>query len=140
MITELNFAKLTPAAWAIANHNEVDMGVGRSMLLHNLREGREINPMAELPYEFTPDWTALGAQYNATAPEERAGVMSASNVWHRICEDNYKALVELWLAKDYQGMVDLVASAADPGPVGNGPAREEWEDAQPHVEPCHEYT
>ena len=56
--------------------------------------------------------------------------MSASNVWHRVCEDNCKALVELWLAKDYQGMVDLVASAADPGPVGNGPAREEWEAAQ----------
>ena len=136
MITELDFAKLTPAAFAIANAN--DVGVGRSMLLHNLREGREMNPMAELPDEFTPDWETLGEQYNATVPEERAGVMSASNVWHRVCEDNYKALVELWLAKDYQGMVDLVASAADPGPVGNGPAREEWEEAQPHVEPRHE--
>ena len=130
MITELNFAKLTPAAWAIAAANNVDVGVGRSMLLHNLREGREMNAMAELPDEFTPDWAALGAQYNATAPEERAGVMSASNVWHRVCEDNYKALVELWLAKDYQGMVDLVASAADPGPVGSGPARREWEEAR----------
>ncbi len=37
MITELNFAKLTPAAWAISKANNVDVGVGRSMLLHNLR-------------------------------------------------------------------------------------------------------
>ena len=130
MITELNFAKLTPAAWAISNANNVDVGVGRSMLLHNLREGKEMNPMAELPDEFTPDWAALGEQYNAIDPEERAGVMSASNVWHRVCNEKYFELVDLWKAGDYQGMADLVANTADPGPVGNGPAREEWEEAQ----------
>lgn len=113
MITELNFAKLTPAAWAIANANGVDVGVGRSMLLHNLREGREMNPMAELPDEFTPDWAALGEQYNAIDPEERAGVMSASNVWHRVCQDNYKELCALWMEGDCAGMVELMEGAAD---------------------------
>ena len=135
MITELNFAKLTPAAWAIATANNVDVGVGRSMLLHNLQEGKEMNPMAALPDEFAPDWAALGEQYNAIDPEERAGVMSDSNVWHRICQHYYKALVHLWKAGDYQGMADLVASTADPGPVGNGPARQEWEEAQHPEEP-----
>ena len=130
MITELNFAKLTPAAWAIVNANNVDVGVGRSMLLHNLREGREMNPMAELPDEFTPDWAALSEQYNAIDPEERAGVMSASNVWHRVCQDNYKELCALWMERDCAGMVELVESAADPGPVGSGPARREWEEAR----------
>ena len=130
MITELNFAKLTPAAWAISNANNVDVGVGRSMLLHNLREGKEMNPMAELPDEFTPDWAALSEQYNAIDPEERAGVMSDSNVWHRVCQDNYKRLCELWNQGGYQVMVELVKLAKDPGPVGNGPAREEWEEAQ----------
>ena len=130
MITELNFAKLTPAAWAISKATGMDVGVGRSMLLHNLREGREMNPMSPLPDEFTPDWAALGEQYNAIDPEERAGVMSASNVWHRICNEKYFELVDLWKAEDYQGMADLVASTADPGPVGNGPARQEWEEAQ----------
>ena len=138
MITELNFAKLTPAAWAIATANNVDVGVGRSMLLHNLQEGKEMNPMAALPDEFAPDWAALGEQYNAIDPEERAGVMSDSNVWHRICQHYYKALVNLWKAGDYQGMADLVASTADPGPVGNGPAREEWEEAQHPEDPNHE--
>ena len=130
MITELNFAKLTPAAWAISAANNVDVGVGRSMLLHNLREGKEMNPMAELPEEFTPDWAALGEQYNAIDPEERAGVMSASNVWHRVCQDNYKSLCELWMDGDYAGMAELIENSADPGPVGNGPARQEWEEAQ----------
>ena len=130
MITDLNFATLTPAAWAISKANNVDVGVGRSMLLHNLREGKEMNPMAELPDEFTPDWAALGEQYNAIDPEERAGVMSASNVWHRVCQDNYKELCALWMEWDCAGMVELIENSADPGPVGNGPAREEWEEAQ----------
>lgn len=131
MITELNFAKLTPAAWAIAAANNVDVGVGRSMLLHNLREGKEMNPMAELPDEFTPDWAALSEQYNATDPKERAGVSSAVNVWHRVCQDNYKTLVELWNQepRSCAGMVEVVEHAIDPGPIG-GPARQEWEENQ----------
>ena len=40
MITELNFAKLTPASFAMANANDVDVGVGRSMLLNNIQIGR----------------------------------------------------------------------------------------------------
>lgn len=138
MITELNFAKLTPATWAISKANNVDVGVGRSMLLHNLREGKEMNPMAELPDEFTPDWAALSEQYNAIDPEERAGVMSASNVWHRVCQDNYKELCALWMEGDCGGMVALMEAAADPGPVGNGPARQEWEEAQKPEEPTNE--
>lgn len=136
MITELNFAKLTPAAFSIANANDVDVGVGRSMLLHNLREGKEMNPMAELPDEFTPDWAALKPQYDGL--NDKAGVMSASNVWHRVCQDNYKELCELWMEGDCAGMVELMEAAADPGPVGNGPARQEWEEAQNHEEPADE--
>ena len=128
MITELNFAKLTPAAWAIAIANNVDVSVGRSMLLHNLREGKEMNPMSPLPDEFTPDRAALKPQYDG--PNDKAGAMSNSNVWHRICNEKYFELVDLWKAENYQGMADLVASTADPGPVGNGPARQEWEEAQ----------
>ena len=135
MITELNFAKLTPAAWAVAAANNVDVSVGRSMLLHNLREGQAMNPMEDLPEEFAPDWAALGEQYNAIDPEERAGVMSASNVWHRVCQDNYKKLCAMWMSWNCAGMVELMEAAADPGPVGNGPARQEWEEAQHPEEP-----
>ena len=136
MITELNFAKLTPAAWAISNANNVDVGVGRSMLLDNIRRGMENNPMSPLPDEFTPDWAALKPQYDGL--NDKAGVMSNSNVWHRICNEKYFELVDLWKAENYQGMADLVASTADPGPVGNGPARQEWEEAQHPEEPADE--
>ena len=108
MITELNFAKLTPAAWAISKATGMDVGVGRSMLLDNIRRGMENNPLSPLPDEFTPDWVAL----------------------KRVCRETYFELVKLWKAEDYQGMADLVANTADPGPVGNGPARQEWEEAR----------
>ena len=42
MITVLNWDLLTPAAWAMANANDVDVGVGRSMLVNNIRHGREV--------------------------------------------------------------------------------------------------
>ena len=115
MITELNFAKLTPASFALANANDVDAGVGRSMLLNNIRHGREVDHiMTGLDPEYLPDWAALKPQYEAL---EHGGVTSAVNVWHRVCQDNYKALVELWNANDYQGMVELMENAADPGPI-----------------------
>ena len=91
MITELNFAKLTPASFALANANDVDVGVGRSMLLNNIRHGREVDHiMTGLDPEYLPDWAALKPQYEAL---EHGGVTSAVNVWHRVCQDNYKALV-----------------------------------------------
>jgi len=56
MITELNFAKLTPASFALANANDVDVGVGRSMLLNNSRRGREVDHiMTGLDPEYLPD-------------------------------------------------------------------------------------
>ena len=60
-----------------------------------------------------------------------AGVTSAVNVWHRVCQDNYTALVELWNEnpRNCAAMAKLVESAADPGPI-SGPAREEWEKEQ----------
>ena len=91
MITKLNFAKLTPASFALANANDVDVGVGRSMLLNNIRHGREVDHiMTGLDPEYLPDWAALKPQYEAL---EHGGVTSAVNVWHRVCQDNYKALV-----------------------------------------------
>lgn len=129
MITELNFAKLTPAAYAMSNANDVDIGVGRSMLLNNIRQGKEVDPiMEDLDPDYLPDWAALQPQYEAL---EKGGVCSAVNVWNRVCQDNYKALVALWNEepRNCAAMVELMENAIDPGPV-SGPAREEWEEAQ----------
>ena len=77
---------------------------------------------------YLPDWAALKPQYEAL---EHGGVTSAVNVWHRVCQDNYKVLVELWNEnpRNCAAMAKLVESAADPGPI-SGPAREEWEKEQ----------
>ena len=39
------------------------------------------------------------------------------NAWIRKRQGNVKALAALWNAKDYQGMIELMENAADPGPI-----------------------
>ena len=50
---------------------------------------------------------------------------SAVNVWHRVCQDNYKALVELWNEnpRNCAAMAKLVENAADPGPINGEEAQ-----------------
>lgn len=57
----INWNELTPACYAIANANDVDVGVGGSMVHNNIRHGRAVDIGAEnLPAAFRPDWAALG--------------------------------------------------------------------------------
>ena len=133
MINQLDFAMLTPAAWAMANANNVDVGVGRDMLLNNIRHGKEIDPiMEDLDPDYMPDWAALKPQYEAL---EHGGVNSIVNQWHRICQELYLDLVACWNKdpRDCAGMVELVRATEDPGPI-SGPARKEWEDAKKEAE------
>ena len=136
MITELNFAKLTIPAYSIVektNYGGVDNGV--DLLLHNIREGKAIHPVEDdLPEEYIPDYAALKPLYEAD--ENKGGVMSNVNVWRRVLHKIYLTkLAPLWRTRDYDAIVELVAVTADPGPVGNGPARQEWEAAQHPEEP-----
>lgn len=137
MITVLNWDLLTPAAWAMANANNVDVGVGRSMLINNIRHGREVDPiMKDLDPRYMPDWAKLKEQYDATDPEANAGVSSEINEWHRKNQANYKKLVELWNKnpRDCDGMVMLMQTSEDPGPV-SGPARQEWLENMGQIDP-----
>jgi len=106
MENRINWNQLTPACYAIANRNGVDLGVAESMILQNIREGRAANPGAEelLPVGFRPDWAALrGLEDNR-----------AYNVWRRVRQANVKPLAALWNAQDYAGMTALLEGAADP--------------------------
>ena len=38
----INWNELTPACYAIANANDVDVGVGGSMVHNNIRHGRAV--------------------------------------------------------------------------------------------------
>lgn len=128
MITELNYFKMIPAVWAIAEATGRDVGVARSMLKNNIRLGYEVDPMSPLPDAFTPNWAELKKAYESKPVD--AGVNSDFNIFCRVANECYFQLVTLWQKKDYQGMVDLMEATADPGPVGNGPAREEWEESK----------
>ena len=108
----INWNELTPACYAIANANDVDLGVGGSMVQNNIRHSKAVDIGAEnLPVAFRPDWDALGA--DADLAEEN----DAFNVWIRKRQSNVKSLAALWNAKDYQGMIELMENTADPGPI-----------------------
>ncbi len=108
----INWNELTPACYAIANANDVDVGVGGSMVQNNIRHGRAVDIGAEnLPVAFRPDWDALGAGADLAAENDEF------NAWIRKRQGNVKSLAALWNAKDYQGMVELMENAADPGPI-----------------------
>ena len=128
MLKELDFPRLTPAVWAIMNAQDVDISVAYSMAKQNLREGRTVHGGMALPEEFRPDWHALGAQYNAQ--EHDGDLSSATNRWVRTMKALAFDLAPLWRAGNYEGMAALVANTADPGPAGQGPTRQEWEEAQ----------
>ena len=121
----INYNQLTPACYAIANANDVDLGVGDSMLQNNIRLGRDEHKGAMvLPRAFRPDWAAL----HADTPD-LAAVNDDYNAYIRKRQTLMTQLKPLWNNGDYQGMIDLMEATADPGPV-SAPAREEWEKAQ----------
>ena len=112
IMKNINWNELTPACYAIANANDVDVGVGGSMVHNNIRHGRAVDIGAEnLPAAFRPDWAALGDGVDLAAENDEF------NAWIRKRQGNVKALAALWNAKDYQGMIELMENAADPGPI-----------------------
>ena len=125
----INYNQLTPACYAIANANDVDLGVGDSMLQNNIRLGRDEHKGAMvLPKAFRPDWAALHE-----ANPDLAAVNDDYNAYIRKRKYLMKQLKPLWNDGDYQGMIDLMEATADPGPV-SAPAREEWEKEQETAE------
>lgn len=108
----INWNELTPACYAIAEANGVDLGVARSMVQQNIKEGVAFNRGDdELPEEFRVDWDALGGQ--EALEEDNDGF----NAWGRVMQANFKRLGILWNDSDYAGMVALMDATADPGPI-----------------------
>lgn len=82
----INWNELTPACYAIANANDVDVGVGGSMVQNNIRHGRAVDIGAEnLPVAFRPDWDALGANVDLAAENDEF------NAWIRKRQSNVKS-------------------------------------------------
>ena len=120
----INFNLLTPAIFAVGEANNRDLGVAADMLMQNIREGREVNPVAELPIAHQVDWPRIGKAYAAMDEAERKAANDGLNAWLRTMRGNYKALCALWAAKDYDAMVKLMEGASDPGPIsGDTPGK-----------------
>ena len=120
----INFNLLTPAIFAIGEKNNRDLGVAMDMCMQNIREGREVNTVGELPIAHQVDWPRIGKAYAAMDDGERKAVNDGLNAWLRTMRGNYKALTGLWRAKDYDAMVKLMEGASDPGPIsGDKPGK-----------------
>lgn len=117
MKNTINWNLLTPAIFAIGEKNNCDLGVAADMLMQNIREGREVNTVGELPIAHQVDWERIGKAYAAMDDHERKAANDGLNAWLRTMRGNYKALCALWAAKDYDAMVKLMEGASDPGPI-----------------------
>ena len=113
----INFNLLTPAIFAIGEKNNCDLGVAADMLMQNIRDGRAVNAMGELPIAHQVDWPRIGKAYAAMDDHERKAANDGLNAWLRTMRGNYKALCALWASKDYDAMVKLMEGASDPGPI-----------------------
>ena len=122
----INWNTLTPVIFGIGEANNRDLGVAMDMCMQNIREGREVNPVAELPIAHQVDWPRIGKAYAAMDEAERKAANDGLNAWLRTMRGNYKALCALWAAEDYDAMVKLMEGASDPGPIsGDKPGKEE---------------
>ena len=113
----INWNTLTPVIFGIGEANNRDLGVAMDMCMQNIREGRAVNPVAELPIAHQVDWPRIGKAYAAMDDHERKAANDGLNAWLRTMRGNYKALCALWAAKDYDAMVKLMEGASDPGPI-----------------------
>ena len=120
----INFNLLTPAIFAIGEANNCDLGVAADRCMQNIRDGRAVNAMAELPIAHQVDWPRIGKAYAAMDDHGRKAVNDGLNAWLRTMRGNYKALCALWAAEDYDAMVKLMEGASDPGPIsGDKPGK-----------------
>ena len=103
--------------FGIGEANNRDLGVAMDMCMQNIREGREVNTVGELPIAHQVDWPRIGKAYAAMDEAEHKAANDGLNAWLRTMRGNYKALCALWAKKDYDAMVKLMEGASDPGPI-----------------------
>lgn len=85
-----------------------DLGVKSSKLRNNIRHGRMVDPVGDIPAAYVPDFAALHAK------EETMGTDAFIHEWAAFEERRkaiYDVLVPLWKAKDYSGMVKAMEAA-----------------------------
>ena len=87
-----------------------DLSVKASKLRNNIRHGRQEDPVGEIPAAYIPDFAALHAEEAAMGPDAFAAAWADFEARR---QEHYDALVDLWEAQDYAGMVTLLDRAEE---------------------------
>ena len=96
---------LTPALFAIAETRNADLGVACDMLRNNLRQGRDVDgDTTTLPVRIRTGYAA-SVKEDLTSKAEFA----LFRVFSEKQRAYYGELCRLWAARDYEGMVALMA-------------------------------
>ena len=101
---------------ALFSMEGADLSVKADKVRNDIRWGREVDPVGDIPVENRPDFAALHAEAEAMGEAFDA----AWAAFQRTRKSNYNALCELWQAGDYNGMVKLMESAPTLNMDGGG--------------------
>ena len=85
-----------------------DLSVAASKVRNNIRHGRAVDPVEDIPAEYIPDWAALHAQEEAMG-DAWVDAWVAMNTRRQHLHAN---LSHLWASGDYAGMVALMDEAS----------------------------
>lgn len=110
MINTLNWDELVVARYGIARANHADMSVADSMIKHNIVNGKEMQPVGDIPKKYTADWPALKTEADRLGEDDFYKSRIAA---YDKATDHYGALGDLWNAEDYDGMVALMKANVD---------------------------
>lgn len=102
----IDLALLTPAIYWFAKVMDVDVGAARSMVLHCIREGREVSySIKECLGDLTPDWKYLKSLLEN---EPREVWCKRSAEWQRAISESWPTLTKLFQDRKYDQMITTV--------------------------------
>lgn len=106
----MNLNELVVAIFSCSKNMGDDLSVSESKVRNNIRWGKEVDLIGEVPKKYNPDWDKL-YEYQI-----QVGVDEFSKRWAEMNEvrrNNYLELVELFSNKDYEGMVKLMEKSSN---------------------------
>lgn len=83
-----------------------NLSMAESKIKNNIVQGLPLNPVAGIPIEYVPDWDGWHQAYETVGADKFGEEWAAMNKRRK---ELWKELAKLWDAKDYDGMVQIMA-------------------------------
>lgn len=115
-MNELVIAIYARAAMDREETGTSDLGVAASKVRNNIRHGKVVDPVKGIPAKYIPDFAFLHAYEVKVGADAFAAEWTAMNARR---QELYTDLCKLWEAKDYDGMVRIMAEYT-PMPLEGG--------------------